>query len=375
MAINMRRTDSTNTDTTNNPALSVKIKYWARRLDDPPHDVFSDKPIIFEKLPLQAQWHNRGYWNDNYTDTTADSILITRKMLPLHGISGRAPDVTYFAYFRLTDWNKIDSNELNPMLSNATELFTTGLDHVDKEEGNYHIDSLSVEVTGFGFPVSIDYIRLEEPDHKSLMQGEFDTEIQTTIQKFIRALDSISPHVRLQGISPAIEYRWWSIPSFRYFNKLVNGYVFSNPAENIHHHISHAIQPKQYWRFHGLDKIHGPVAAPFYRKISGVNCSNSESLGWSHGYLMAHNDSSKGWQYANFGDTTKSHYETSVIKWGPHDVYGYPEIKGYMTRAELQSIDTMSIPTFSYYVHKTPFTFQIALDYKYAENDIYGDND
>ena len=379
LTVRLRRTDSTNTDTTINPALSLRIKYWARNLSDSTKLPKADASIIFDSIPQAPTWHSRGYWNGKciYKNPAVDSIrtiIITRKMLPLHGISGRTPDVSLSAFFKLTNWEVDTVPHFNPHTTIHQELFGSS-EYDDFVEKNYHIDSLSVEVTGFGFPVTIDYIRLEEPNHKSLMLGQFDTEIQTTIQKFIRALDSISPHVRLQGISPAIEYRWWSIPSFRYFNKLVNGYVFSNPAENIHHHISHAIQPKQYWRFHGLDKVDGRVAAPFYRKISGVNCSNSESLGWTHGYLMAHNDSSIGWQWANFGDTTKSHYETSVVKWGPHDVHGHPEIKGYMTRAELQSIDTMSRSALSKYVDNHPYTFQIALDYKYAENDRYGDND
>ncbi len=371
LAMNMRRTDSNNIDTTNNPALSVKIKYWARNLSDNTKFPMNDKSIIFEKLPQQAQWHSRGYWNDSFTvNTTRDSILITRKMLPLHGISGRSPDVTYFAYFRLTDWNIIDTNKLNPMLSNATDLFTTGKDYIDQAEGNYHIDSMSVEVTGFGYPVSIDYVRLEEPDHRRLMLGEFDTTIKNSIQDFITDLRTKAPHVHLQGISPAIEYRWWSIPSYRYLNTLVNGYAFADAAEIIHHHISHAIQStKGYWQFGRYHAIDNNIAAPWFRRIKKDSCEvgRQYSFGYGLGYLVNPGDTVGNW--GNFGDTTKSFYETAVHRCTYHSQHEY------MTRPALQSLDTMSLTNFIENVSmkwfSNPATLQIALDKKQALNEFY----
>ncbi|HRE59457.1 MAG TPA: hypothetical protein PLW09_16730, partial [Candidatus Kapabacteria bacterium] len=200
--------------------------------------------IIFDSIPQAPTWHSRGYWNGKCVaaDTTTDSILITRKMLPLHGISGRTPDVSLSAFFKLTNWEVDTVPHFNPHTTIHQELFGSS-EYDDFVEKNYHIDSLSVEVTGFGFPVTIDYIRLEDPGHKQLLCGEKDTTIRNDIQNFITDLRIKSPHVRLQGISPGIEYRWWDISSYRYLSRLVNGYAFSDPGEIIHHHIRHAIHP------------------------------------------------------------------------------------------------------------------------------------
>lgn len=368
LSVHLRRTDSLNTDTTNSPALSLRIKYWGRRLDNPPHDPKIDIPIIFDSIPRVPTWHTRGYWNGKCSvpSDTTDSILITRKMLPLHGISGHTPDVTLSSYFRLTDWNK-DTTQLNPITSLRTNIYGFGSDAEDLAELNYHIDSLSVEVTGFGFPVSVDFIRLEDTDHRKLMIGEYDISVHDSVQKFIDSLRIYAPQVMLQGISPSIELRWWSLTAYRYIAQLMNGYAFSNPAENIYTHLNHAIKHKYDWIFPRVPNInYARVAAPWLRQVSGqVGCGGIiPAMGYHYGYMVAPGNPIGAWD--NWGDTTKSFYETCIMRGANHE---------YLARPQMIELDTMNHQTFLNTIHE-PLSFQSLIDYQNSVQTVsYGERE
>ncbi|HRE59458.1 MAG TPA: hypothetical protein PLW09_16735, partial [Candidatus Kapabacteria bacterium] len=115
----------------------------------------------------------------------------------------------------------------------------------------------------------------------------------------------------------------------------------------------------------------GNIAAPWFRRFKKDSCENDEhyTFGYGLGYLVNPGDTVGN--YDNFGDTTKSFYETAVHRCtigSQHE---------YMTRPALQALDTMSLTNFisttSMHWNSVPATFQIALDKKQVMNEyLYG---
>ncbi|MBX7156708.1 MAG: hypothetical protein K1X91_17250, partial [Bacteriodetes bacterium] len=370
LTVNLRRHDSTNTDTTNATGLTIKLNYWSHEyVDSLDANVYYNDHIKFDSLPNQNTWHSRGFWDSQKfkVDTTLPPedqqvFDISRKLLPIHDSNAVSRDVTLSATFTLDGIR-------NPRL--AYELESD-----NKSEVGFHIDSMDIEVYYQGFPVDVDFVCIEVPKNRYMYQGQYDTLIKNDIQTKITSLRTTRPDLKVLRISTSIESRLCWNYSMRYVNSLLNGFSTSVNASELPLHSLHIIPQKTFWSFGVINGVWGILASPVLpyidtnwicKSVQSIDTSTTpDDTTWNH--YCGDKQPSLGYDCGYFpfqdtllGDTLKSCYEMYICdtSWQR------------LSRAQIQAIDTLSLSQYLKYSHKS---FQGFIDQHIAEHFYkYGD--
>ncbi|MBX7156149.1 MAG: hypothetical protein K1X91_14430, partial [Bacteriodetes bacterium] len=351
LSVGIRRPDTTSTDTSQNTALTLKLKYWAhstiRNWNNTADSLYLYQNgfyIKFDSIASNFAWTDRGYRNTKFSnvDTTLPDnfqqvFTIPRNLLPLDSTTiVREPTVTLSAVFLL------DSIR-NPLLRYEIE-------ERNKDEKGFHIDSFDVEVYYQGFPVKLDYVSIRDSIDYELQQGNYDTLILNHIQNRITQYYNNRPNVKLWRISVSTEYRLKNAWSVRYIGKLLNGFVTSSYGFDFPKHSVHILQQKGYWSFGQISDVQSNMPAPWIASMKsdsiacwrGINNYVCGSVSAVMGYH--HDRRSWGPFNSNFGDTLQSFWETNISVWNKYGTY--PAFTGFAVRNQIQSFDTMQLEIF-----------------------------
>ncbi len=219
VSVNLRRASfaSMNDTSDNAPVLSIVIPYYLNLSDSARKIKFSSKPNPSIRTEMTYTYSvgannyqvSRGYELGTEA-TTADSIIITRSMIPNSSdTSVTGPDITINFDF-ITDG---DDNQ-NPVFwgdikdsTDTTKIRSIGLNVY------YHKTC----------DIDLNYIRIGNPMSHKLWKGEYDSLFHSKIQTGINIIKNKGYKlVRFYGRDEISDhYELWD--AMRYFNKLVGG--------------------------------------------------------------------------------------------------------------------------------------------------------
>lgn len=221
VSVNLRRASfaSMNDTSDNAPVLSIVIPYYLNLSDSARKIKFSSKPnpnIRSEMTYTYSVGANnyqvsRGYELGTEA-TTADSIIITRNMIPNSSdTSVTGPDITINFDF-ITDGNLFD-NHNHVFWSDWKD--TTDISKIRSIGLDVHYHKTC--------DIHLNYIRIGNPMSHKLWKGELDSLFHSKIQTGINVIkDKGYKLVRFYGRDEIDEhYELWD--AMRYFNKIVGG--------------------------------------------------------------------------------------------------------------------------------------------------------
>ncbi len=302
-------------------------------------DGISQDPSTYTKTSL-------GNYRDIIPNPT-DEILITGKML------NNEDYITLYSYFTCAedvgnpdpDENERLQNKENHHQDYSSKL-GKGIIHdfeTEIDDGTYRITHMDIEIEYFGtVDVAIDWIRIESPQYRKLLTGQFDQDIYNVLNDQLTKYISDSQSrqnfniFRLYGSDEIWANNWLSQ---RYLNKLVDGLLTTET------HIAHTVEQyihctgfKEMWygsadlRTHAIGDATGNTAAPYIKKgfikktsdpdlieyltkEEGLNLKmgytgNYGKYGWTDEKLQSYCSTN----FHHFRDTLNSYYETFLLR-------------------------------------------------------------
>lgn len=258
VSVNLRRASfaSMNDTSDNAPVLSIVIPYFLNLSDSARKIKFSSKPNPSIRSEMTYTYSvgannyqvSRGFELGTDT-TTADSVIITRNMLPDSAdyASGIGPDITINFDF-ITD-GLFGNNEVFwsdwKDTTDISKIRSIGLDV------HYHKTC----------DIHLNYIRIGNPMSHKLWKGELDSLFHSKIQTGINIIkDKGYKLVRFYGRDEIEDhYELWD--AMRYFNKLVGGLAITEGNSQDERYF-YRTESERSWR--GSIPI-GHTAVPHFR--------------------------------------------------------------------------------------------------------------
>lgn len=372
LTANISRIDSTSVDVSSDTAISFRLKFWYTIIDNSGVKEYRSRNIKFDSIANNTTWHDRGYWETacrQYTGEDTTIFSVKRSMMPLVSSSGHPASASFSGYFTL-------GTVFNPDL-------TWDLDGLNSKNST-HIDSIDVLVYYHGFPIALDYVRIEQPRSRQLLRGDLDSAVIKQIQGEIDTLRLFSADsMQLYRVSPFVENRLAQRWAVRHISKLCNGFVSSPGGTSLDYpiHSEHIMAQHDQWLFGHIGGVNPYLAAPYFPRVldssmfpicrqvtpkdpplTGFDttypCSNhAPSLGYKMGY-RAYTDRS-------MGDTLKSMYE----------IYALNAAYAPLTSSQYSGLDTLNSSLFQVYSGNSD-SYQIRYDGAILRTfDLAGDDD
>ena len=199
-----------------------------------------------------------------------------------------------------------------------------GANNVDINENQDHIVELDMDVTYHGeIDVELDWIRIETPQYRNLLLGNFNEEIRDLVNDKLLQMDDLEPTLKVYRFFGIDEFWVSNWGSQRYLNKLLGGRLTGEIDEHVPmvNKFLHALEFEEFWT--GDTKIfnNAKFSPSIYRGDKDVINSNgnlvnqtmpaTENLGFTTGFYGL-----RGWNptlNANIvRDTLRSGYETCI---------------------------------------------------------------
>ncbi len=275
LTIKLRALETINIGSTNDTVLAITMPYKAIMWNGLTFDT-TYSLIDFSQFPRMD--FNPGNIDTMVTDRGefigyARALDINSVMNDTFYVTGRMlqrwyPTYMNQEYITLSAFFKCDSTKevpwgINPELQNHEPPFTV------TKDSNTRITNLGINVVYYkSIDVAIDWIRIETPQFRKLIRGEFDREIIQNVNNELINIQALRPNLKVEKIYGMDEFLESWAQAHRYYNKLLGGKVISefNDHSTNASHILNLTGFDYYWNGAGINVDGTMASSPLVRR-------------------------------------------------------------------------------------------------------------